>query len=549
VAVRIKVLGSVVAFALLAVSVIWPRSAQANPHHSSFDTAPAPGASFAKPMVTTPALSCAASALAADGVAAIASAKISSVKTIPAGADGTPAYCEVRGVAERDVQFIVYLPLSWNGRIYMHGNGGFAGEALDAPLGHRARLKAVRLGFAAAFTNTGHDAASAPDGSWALNNPAREEDFGYRALTVTVNATQRIAARYYGLPPTRSYFDGCSTGGRAGFMSAQRYPADFDGILVGAPVFDMTTMLWKYWDNQQAIAATPLTTDHLQRLAAFILARYDGVDGLKDGVIADPDAIDFRPARDLPRQASDPAGFTDAEITALGRIYAPLTVGGQDVFPAMPVGSEPRGQQYAPDTQSLLPLQSAWVTRVVPDAQGKLGHPGLVATWFKYMAFEPDRPDLDWHTLDLARDFPRSQGAARVMNATDPDVSGFVERGGKMIIYHGWADFGVNPRRTIAYYNDASRRLGERGKTALKLYVVPGMFHCEGGLDVDHFDMMTPLIDWVESGKAPEDMTGARVDDGKTVRTRPVCAFPRRLKFLGQGDGNDASQFACVAPP
>jgi len=535
--------GSVAAFGLVACLVIPLAGAQANPHQSSFDAALTSNASFAMPTVNTPALSCAPAALVTEGIATIASAK-----PIPAGADGTPPYCEARGIIERDVQFIVYLPASWNGRIYMHGNGGFAGEALDAPLGHRARLKAVRMGFAAAFTNTGHDAASAPDGSWALNNAPREEDFGFRAVNLTVNAVKKIAARYYGQGPTRSYFDGCSTGGREGFMSAQRYPADFDGILVGAPVFDMTTMLWKYWDNQQAIAATPLSADHLRRLASFILARYDGVDGLKDGVIADPDAIDFRPERDLPRASTDQNGFTDAEVTALERIYSGMSVAGKEVFPALPVGSEPPGQQYSQDTQSPLPMQSAWVTRVVPDAQGKLGHPGLVATWFKYMAFEPDLADLDWHVLDLQRDYARSQGAGRIMNATDTDLSGFVGRGGKMIIYHGWADFGVNPRRTIAYYNEASRRLGDRGKNALRLYVVPGMFHCEGGLDVDRFDMMTPLIRWVESGDAPGEMIGTRVEDGKTVRTRPVCPYPRRLKFLGKGDGNDRTQFACVAP-
>lgn len=528
--------------ALMFASALWCDMASANPHHSSFDDAAKGEVSIAAPIVSAPALSCAPFALSAEGITSITSA------TTKADV-GAPTYCEVRGVIARDIQFIVYLPPAWNGRLYMHGNGGFAGEALDAPLGHRARLKAVRLGFAAAFTNTGHDAASAPDGSWALNNRDREEDFGFRAVTMTAKAVKALAARYYGQAPKRSYFDGCSTGGRQGFMSAQRYPADFDGILAGAPVFDMTTMLWKYWDNQQAIAATAISGDRLRQLAAFIVDRYDGVDGLKDGVIANPDAIDFRPARDLPRQPADPKGFTVGEISALERIYRPLNVAGRDVFPALPVGSEPAGQLYAPDTQALLPLQSAWVTRVVPDAKGQLGHPGLVATWFKFMAFDPDRPDLDWRALDLGRDFADTQKAGRTMNATDPDLTQFAQRGGKMILYHGWADFGVNARRTISYVEEVSRHLGDRTRDVLRFYAVPGMFHCEGGLDVDRFDMMSPLIAWVESGRPPGDLIGTRVEQGQVVRTRPVCAYPGKLKFLGSGDGTKADQFACVAAP
>lgn len=527
--------GRAIAAAVLAL----PLTLAANPHLSSFDDARRTSIDYDRPAVAQPALDCTTSALSA-----VPGATILGVNSVPAGADH-PAYCEVRGLIPSEIQYIVYLPHAWNGRLYMHGNGGFAGESLDAPLGHRARMKAVRLGFAATFTNTGHDAASAPAGQWANDALASEVDFGFRAVHLTVTTVKGLLASYYGRGVSRSYFDGCSTGGRQGLMSAQRFPEDFDGILAGAPVLDMTHMLWKYWQTQKAVADAPLSADTLKRLTAFLLERYDSVDGLADGVIADPLAIDFDARRDLPRGAR---GFTESEISTLSEIYAAVTIGDKEVFPGLVIGSERPGQSYSPETGLPLPPQSPWLTRVIPDAQGTLGQRKLVETWFRYLAFTPDDPALDWRSLDPERDLPRMQQAGRIMDAVDPDLTAFERRGAKIILYHGWADFGVSPLRTIQYYEALERRARGRADSFARLYMVPGMFHCEGGVDVDRFDLMTPLVGWVEQDVAPQVLSGVRVEDGEIVRTRPLCPYPLRLHYRGAGDGSLQEHFTCSAP-
>ena len=527
----------------VAAGLTWVAvTASANPHFSSFDSAASAQAPLAARSFARPARACAVPELPGGE-----SATVISAQTIPRS-DGTQAYCEVRGVVGNSTQFILYLPERWNGRIYMHGNGGFAGEPLDAPLGVRARIKAVRLGFVAAFTDTGHEAAAAPDGRWALHNLASELDFASRAVHATIVTTKRLAAHYYRRSPTRSYFDGCSTGGRQGLMSAQRHPEDFDGILAGAPVMDMTGMLWKYWSNHTAIASKPITEGTLRRLGRFIFERFDGADGLVDGVIADPDAVRFRPDVDLPSAATDPNGFTADEIASLKAIYQPLMISGAERFPGQPIGSERAGLLYSPDTQASVAPQSPWLTRVVPDSRGQLGQRGLIESWFRFMAFTPDRPELDWKTLDLLQDYERTTQVGRLMNATDPDLRSFAARRGKLLLYHGWADFGVNPRRSIRYHEHVAKILGAGTDDVLRMYVVPGMFHCEGGLDIDRFDMMTPLIDWVEANRPPETLIGTRVENGKVTRTRPVCRYPARLTFRGQGDGSEATHFTCAAP-
>ncbi len=514
----------------------------ANPHFNSFRSSSPTIARLLAEKIIRPQGACSVAALQSIDTATMVSAN-----RVSNTADGVP-YCELRGVVGNATQFIVYLPERWNGRIYMHGNGGFAGEALDAPLGHRARLKAVEMGFVAAFTDTGHEAAAAPDGRWAFNDPGRELDFAARAVHQTIHVTKNIVRLHYREPSRRAYFDGCSTGGRQGLIAAQRYPLDFDGILSGAPVLDMTNMLWKYWSNQKAVAAKPINENTLRKLGSFVFQRYDSADGLLDSVIIDPDSIDFDPVRDLPSATQDPAGFSADEIDTLAEIYRPLTVDGVEQFPGLPIGSERAGLLYSPETLGPIAAQSPWLTRVVPDARGVLGQRALVDTWFRFMAFTPDRPDLNWQTLDLSRDFPHSANAGRLMNATDPDLTKFAARGGKLLLYHGWADFGVNPRRSIRYHADVTKVLGSRTDDTLRMYVIPGMFHCEGGMDVDHIDMLTPLISWVEENRPPETLLGTRVEAGKVTRARPVCRYPARLKHRGLGDGSRVEEFSCELP-
>ncbi len=512
------------------------------PNGSSFLDAERSRIDYTRPEVTRQRMDCGDIINLSDADNSILSATLS-----PAEPD-SPEMCVVRGVISPEVRYIVYLPTRWNGRLYMHGNGGYAGESLDDEVGHMVRLKAARHGFAAAFTNTGHDADTEPGGTWAYNNPQKEIDFGFRAVHLTTGAAKWLAAAYYGKAPAYSYFDGCSTGGLQGFSEAQRFPADFDGILAGAPVFSLRETIWQYWNIQKAIAETPLSREKLEMLGDFILDRYDETDGVRDGVIGSPPAVDFDPQRDLPRMKGTHQGFTHDEINTLAVIYRPTYIEGTKIYPRTVIGGEFPGIAYAVGSYTPVAPQSAWEGRSVPDSKGGLEQKLIVDSWFRYLAFETDDAERDWMELDPVRDYPRTVQSGQIFNATDPDLRPFHRHGGKMIIYHGWADFGVNPMRTIEYYRQVAALLGDEISTFLQLYLIPGMHHCTGGVNIDRFDLMTPLINWVEGGIVPQGLTGHRVEQGKVTRTRPLCAYPRVSRYRGSGSIDVQENFECAEP-
>ena len=477
-------------------------------------------------------------------VASVPDSQVLSAEWVPE--NGTdPAYCKITGLIEPAVRWVAYLPADWNGRLYMHGNGGNAGEALDFESYHRVRLNAVRNGFAAAFTNTGHDAATEPGAEWAYNDPVREGDYGHRAVHVTAVAVRALLETFYQQPAGHAYFDGCSTGGRQGMMEAQRYPDDFDGILAGAPVFTLPDMLWQYQKNSLAVEKTPISAEQLARLGEFIRGHFDRTDGVADGVIGDPLAVDFLPSRDLPRATQDSAGFTDAELATLDAIYAPVIAGGVEIYPRTVVGAELPGLVYRDWNRSQAQTMSAWVGRVVPNADGFIEQPVIVDSWFQYLAFDEDDPKRDWRAMDPARDRASMARMRGLMQAVDPHLAPFATRGGKLIIYHGWADFGVDPLTTIAYVDAVSTATPQSRDEFLRLYLVPGMFHCSGGSNVDSFDLMSPLIDWVEAGQAPGAVTANRIENEKVTRTRPLCAYPAIARYNGSGDPDRADSFNC----
>ena len=512
--------------------------ATSTPNGSSFLAAKDSRIDYTKPEINRPRTTCRSLINLFEPHNSILSASLLSKE---------PEMCVVRGVISPEVQYIAYLPTRWNGRFYMHGNGGYAGESLDDEVGHLARLKAVQHGFVAAFTNTGHDAASEPGGTWAHNNLQKEIDFGFRAVHLTSVVVKNLATAYYGKAPRYSYFDGCSTGGLQGFSEAQRFPGDFDGILAGAPVFSLREMIWQYWNNHMALLATPLSREKLKLLGDIVLRLFDEVDGVKDGVIGNPSAVDFNPQRDLPRAGGERQGFTDAEIKLLDVIYGPTYVGKSNIYPGTVIGGEFPGFTYLGGTYEPVVSQSAWEGRAVPDSQGMMEQQFILASWFRYLAFEVDDNELDWRELDPERDLVRMEQSGRIFNATDPDLRPFHRRGGKMIIYHGWADFGISPLRTVEYFEQAAKVVGDKLSEFLQLYLIPGMHHCTGGVNIDRFDLMTPLINWVEGGVVPRDLVGHRVEQGKVTRTRPLCAYPMVSRYRGTGSIDAHENFECVA--
>ena len=470
-----------------------------------------------------------------------------SARLVPATA-AAPESCEVTGVIAPEIQYRTNLPTDWNGRLYIHGNGGYGGHSVYGNYGLDDRRRALRNGFATAFSNLGHDKDAEPGGTWAHNAIHKEVDYSFRALHLTTVVSKRLAAMYYGRPVSYSYYDGCSTAGGQGIKAALRYPADYDGILVGSPVFDFVRSVLYAWNNQMAQLQGRFDADRIELLGKIIMDRYDELDKVADGVIENPLAIDFDPARDLPLDASGKTGFTATEIEALARIYNGLVVDGIQVAPGIPVGSEPSGRHYKFATFEPVPDRSPWWRRVFPDERGFSEQIAIVDSWLKYLAFEQDDETIDWRELDVKETLPRLEAMSDIMDANSTDFSSFRARGGKLLLYHGWADVGVNPHISVDYYEQVVADMGEDTDSFFRLFLVPGGFHCWGGLGADRFDGMTALINWVEGGTAPEQIRAIELEDDKTVLEHPLCPYPEIARYRGRGDTTKMDSYTCTDP-
>jgi feruloyl esterase len=465
---------------------------------------------------------------------------ITSARVVAGSAD-VPEHCRVHILIQPKLNIEVNLPAAWNGRFYMFGNGGFAGESFDSAGRVGDLSRGLKAGFAVASTDTGHSAAEEPGGTFARN---RQEliDFGFRAVHLTAETAKTLIKAYYGEAPSKSYFDGCSQGGREGLILAERFPTDFDGILAGSPTIDFTGGNYArvYW--MQGLAAAPVAAAKMQLVADTVYAKCDEKDGLKDGVIDDPRRCDFHPATDLPRcvEGADGAScFTGAEIGSLERVYGDVMSQGKRNFPGWPVGSE-----IAPDGG-----RSGWIGEELNYADGRPGAwTYYAADVLRYMAFPETDPASTIAGFDVNRDPQRAGWLSDILDATDPDLSAFRKHDGKLIMYFGWADPQLNPLAGVEYYEKMSAQMGASTTDFARLFMVPGMFHCGGGVGTSVFDVGTPLIQWVESNKAPDGITASRVVSGKVVRTRPLCAYPEVARYKGSGSTDEAGNFACVRP-
>lgn len=489
------------------------------------------------------------------------------VEIVP-GDGQLPAHCRVHGHILPNVYFEVRLPDAWNGKFYMVGNGGYLGEFFDQSYG-------LARGYATASTDTGH---RGPSPTFAHDNRPAEIDFAFRSIHLTSLSAKQIVEAYYGTAPNYSYFRGCSTGGRQALMEAQRFPGDFDGWSVGAPIYDYT---YKQIYNASWAATAMFGNDRaghvpiekLEALGKAVYARCDAIDGLEDGLIQDPRQCDFDPRRDLAQCPTDNDAtqcFTPAQIEAIEKIYAGP---GKDVYPGAVFGGEwmphEPGEFYGG-----WDLYFTGITGGGSDAPGETNaYGGNVfdpvqlrngSSFFKYLAFERDRPDFDILTdLDFD-DVPDTSFMARLMNAMDTDLTRVHAGGKKILMWHGWADVGLNPLRTIEYYEGVRNTMGaERTAEFLRLFLVPGMYHCDGGPGPDVFDDLTALENWVEDGTAPSRITAYRVDtpdgsgavwgnevapDAEVERSRPLCGYPSTARYDGSGSIDEAENFECVTP-
>jgi feruloyl esterase len=392
--------------------------------------------------------------------------------------------------------------------------------------------------------NTGHDAAVEPLGTFAVSSQ-KFLDYAYRGMHVTVLTAKKILQSYYDGALRHSYFDGCSTGGRQALISAQRFPEDFDGIVAGAPVLNFSGTMIDYAVNQRALGAAPIAPEKLKIIADAVYEKCDAVDGVADGLLDDPRRCAFTPSADLPRCANDadaPSCFTAAQVKTLDTIYGGVKRNGAELFPGWPVGAEiavpgPGGQ-----------AASGWMPWFVGAANMKPIQINFGETFFKYMAFGKPNPSYDWLTFNVDADLDRIQWARTVLDATDPDLSRFKARGGKIVGYFGWADPALNPMMGVSYYESVTKTVGPSTPDFYRLFMVPGMFHCGGGVGTSTFDALTAVVEWVEKGVAPKSIAASRLVDGKAVRTRPLCPYPEVAKYKGSGSIDEAANFSCAAP-
>jgi feruloyl esterase len=463
--------------------------------------------------------------------------------------DSRPGFCQVQGYVAPNTGIELRLPLTgWNGKFFHAGCTGSCGFAIDSPWVRECDYPLSR-GYACIVSDLGHRSGPS-DGLWAWNNLEAKVDFGFRATHRATVAGKALTEAFYGRRPARSYFMGCSTGGRQGLVAAQRFPDDFDGIIAGAPVVtEAATAMNFIWNLQ--VSATPERQPVLDRRAlelvhAAVLAAADGDDGLTDGVIGDPRRVRFDPAslQCTATRATD--CLSPAQIENVRRIYAgPRTSSGRLVsFAGAPLpGSELGWGIFSPGPNGRAPSERSGVdtTRY------------MTSDWGPRWSYR----DFDWD-----RDPPRLAEREVFYSANHPDLRAFEARGGKLLVYHGWADPIVTPLGTVDYYETAERTMGGRDRTQafFRLFMVPGMKHCFAGPGPFAIDYVAALEAWVEEGRVPETLIGSHVAgdhdgpsmirripvDGVVKFTRPIPPYPQTYRYPGKGDPASAASFRIV---
>jgi feruloyl esterase len=480
-------------------------------------------------------------AIAADPCGSLAAgtklgdATIVSAATVPAdAARHVPAFCEVQATispaAGSKIGAVFRLPADWNGKVLGVGGGGFAGNVRA-----EAAAEGLARGYAVIQNDLGHPSASALDASFALDAAGKHNvpgivDFGHRATHLATVAGKEVATRIYGRAPERAYWQGCSTGGRQGLAEVQRYPGDYDGVIAGAPVYAPQTYA-NAMLRVQMFHTRPesnLTPEQVPLVHDAVLAACDAQDGVKDGILTDPRACTWDPRELECKSAPGGACLTAAQADTVRRVFA---------------GVKMRDGRYA-----AMPLmrggESDWVARMIgTPAQPRGVNAVLGAPFMAYIA--KGDSSYDFMTFDPERDWSVLDGgiAAAEVHQQNPNIAPFAERGGKLLLWHGFNDPGPSPLSTIAYY-DAVQAAVPSARDSVRLFLAPGVLHCGGGAGPDKFDALTALESWVERGVAPQTMIATK--QGSPL-SRPLCAYPALPRYKGAGDPNDAASFECAA--
>jgi feruloyl esterase len=456
--------------------------------------------------------------------------------TPPGGEDAgafrtLPGFCRVAATlkpsSDSDIKIEVWLPLAgWNGKWQAVGNGAFNGN-----INYGAMSAALRRGYATSSTDTGHTGGGA---NWALGHPEKVVDFGWRAVHEMAVASKQIVTSHYDRAPTFSYWNGCSAGGRQGMKAAQRFPADFDGIIAGAPGLDWTSRaaqaarVAKVLESHEGARLMP---PQRQLLHTAVLGACDALDGVKDGLIENPQRCSFDPGvlecKEGQTALAGASCLTKAQVETARMMYSsPVNPKTKRVITGVAPGSE-----------------LGWT-----DLGWSVSARATALDQFRYIVSSD--PSWTIQQFNFESDIVRAEETDRdTINALDPNLKPFIDRGGKLIQYHGWSDPQISPLNSTQYYSRVVDTLGGASKVdgSYRLFMAPGMGHCGGGEGPNTFDMVNALEQWVEHGRAPDRILASHSTSGAVDRTRPLCPYPQVAVYAGKGSMDEAANFVCKA--
>jgi feruloyl esterase len=435
-----------------------------------------------------------------------------------------PAFCRVTATLKpspsSDIRMELWMPIAgWNGNFR-----GTSPNGLGGVINYNAMGVGLTDGFAVASTDTGHQGG---DTAW-MQVPDKVTDFAGRAMHETTVAGKALATAYYGTAPRYSYMIECGGGSAAALHEVQSYPADYNGIVVGGHAAHLTRQIFgQLWlwlaAHPDGVAVLPTAT--LQVIHDAVLDQCDLLDGVKDGLLENPMRCAFDPQEiECKPGADDARCLTATQVDAVRKIYMgptnPRT--GEKVWSPLYRGSE---------------LDWSFFT--------ESGNPIGIATGALRMIL--DDPTWDFRSIDFDRHVALADRSAIArVNASNPDISDYVRRGGKLILSGGWNNALVPAGAALDYYGNVEKTIGiEDTRQGVRLYMVPGMIECNGGPGTDTFDMLGVMRRWVERGEAPNEVIASRVEHGKVVRTRPLCPYPQVAAYAGSGSPDEAKNFIC----
>jgi len=431
-----------------------------------------------------------------------------------------PRHCRVKLTLKPSSDSNIYSELwmpadGWNGKLLVVGNGGFAGSIQ----GYGDMQVALRLGYATAATDTGHNTADGPNGMFALGHPEKIVDFAYRALHETTVESKRLIRTFYNRTPQYSYYKGCSTGGRQGIMAATRFPDDYDGIIAGALANRHIHMHTAGSARQIELARHPDMAIPAEKAQMVSDAVMNKCDTLREGFLNNPQQCTFDFSKFLCKGAESNECLTQPQLKAVEMFYGGVKNSKGEVIFAGQVLGNPLTPQRSSQTVNVSDTVRIW-------------------------AFQ--NADYDWRTFDIDRDMPVIDQKIGFVDATDPDLKKFKAHGGKLLLYAGWGDTGITPKNTVEYYESVVNKMGKAETNDFtRLFMVPGMGHCRGGNGPDTFDTIGTLETWREKGTTPAAIAATNKTSGLS---RPLCPYPQYAKYKGTGDLKDAANWACTAP-